>query len=65
MPGVQRAPDDLDAGAAGRPEHRELHRVLLGIVWARGVREYFAEGEDAPESFARDLDRPVLTELLP
>jgi hypothetical protein len=40
----------------------------MGACFQQGFLLYFAEGEDGPdlpESFARDLVRPVLAELLP
>jgi hypothetical protein len=42
--------------------------LLMGACFQQGFLLYFAEGEDGPdlpESFARDLVRPVLAELLP
>jgi AcrR family transcriptional regulator len=42
--------------------------LLMGACFQQGFLRYFAEGEDAadlPESFARELVRPVLAEVLP
>ncbi|WP_165978390.1 TetR/AcrR family transcriptional regulator [Actinomadura darangshiensis] len=42
--------------------------LLMGACFQQGFLHYFAEGDggpDLPESFARELVRPVLAELLP
>ncbi|NDU73407.1 TetR family transcriptional regulator [Actinomadura sp. DSM 109109] len=47
---------------------RAAAALLMGACFQQGFLHYFAEGEDGPdlpESFARDLVRPVLAELLP
>lgn len=58
---------DLGRVAAGA-DTAAVAALLMGACFQQGFLLYFAEGEDGPdlpESFARDLVRPVLTELLP
>ncbi|URN00414.1 TetR/AcrR family transcriptional regulator [Actinomadura madurae] len=58
---------DLGRVAAGA-DTRAVAALVMGACFQQGFLHYFTEGEtgpDLPESFARDLVRPVLPVLLP